>query len=107
MSPSASPHVPAEMASLAPPSSEIIEGTASSLQQETMAAEISEYGGKETLLAYLSSHASVKDTSVSSAHRLHTEEDGAAKSIELAYGGLHRAQACWLTSRSSICKHST
>jgi hypothetical protein len=92
MSPSASP-TPAEMASLAPPSSEIIEGTASSLQQETMAAEISEYGGKETLLAYLSSHASVKDTSVSSAHRLHTEEDGAAKSIELAYDGLHRAQA--------------
>jgi hypothetical protein len=75
------------------PPSEIIEGTADSLQHEAMAAEPSEHGGKETLLAHLSSHASVKDTPVSSAHRLHTDEDGAVKSIELAYDGLHRAQA--------------
>jgi len=89
---SASP-TPAETASLAPPPSEIIQGTANSLRQETMAADKSEHGGKESLLAHLSSHASVKDTPVSSAHRLHTDEDGAAKSIELAYDGLHRAQA--------------
>ena len=92
MSHSASP-TPAETASLAPPPSEIIEGTSDSLQQETMAAEASEQGGKETLLAHLSSHASLKDTPVSASHRLHTDEDEAAKSIELAYDGLHRAQA--------------
>ena len=87
------PPTPPETTSLAPPLNEIIEGPTNSVQQETMAADGSEHGGKETLLAHLSSHASVNDTPVNSAHRPHADEDEAAKSIEVAYDGLHRAQA--------------
>jgi len=92
VSPSASP-APAETASLAPPKSEKAEGSCNSFQQETWVAEPAEYNGKRNLTANRSSHTPFKDSLVSSSRRSGTDEDGAARSIELAYDGLHRAQA--------------
>lgn len=84
----------AEAASLAPPQNEGNDETDKSLRIETSASvPVEQSWQTDTHQANLASQTSLKDPVTGARDRVSTDEDGAARSIELAYDGLHRSQA--------------
>jgi hypothetical protein len=84
----------AEAASLAPRQRKGTDDAENSLRRETSTSVAAERSSQTYIQpANLISHPPVKDPLGSMGGRVRTDEDGAARSIELAYDGLHRAQA--------------
>jgi hypothetical protein len=84
----------AEAASLARPQNEGKDETEKSLGTETSSRVPAERSWQtDTQRANLASQTSLKDPVRDARGRAHKDEDGAARSIELAYDGLHRSQA--------------
>jgi hypothetical protein len=84
----------AEAASLAPRQNEAKDETEKSLRTETSSSMPAERSWQTDIhQANLASQTSLKDPVRGARGRVSTDEDGAARSIELAYDGLHRSQA--------------
>lgn len=83
-----------EAASLAPPQTEGTDNTENSLRRETSAGVAAARSWQSNAQpANLASQTSLKDPVGSVGDHASTDEAGAARSIELAYDGLHRSQA--------------
>jgi hypothetical protein len=83
-----------EAASLAPPQTEGTDNTENSLRRKTSASVAAARSWQSNVQpANLASQTSLKDPVGSDGGHARTDEDGAARSIELAYDGLHRSQA--------------
>jgi hypothetical protein len=88
----ASPYT--EAASLAPPATEGTNDTENSLRRKTSGRVPAERKPQTNIQpTNLRSQTSLKDMTDSAGGHTRTDEDGAARSIELAYDGLHRSQA--------------
>jgi hypothetical protein len=84
----------AEAASLAPPQDGGKDETEKSLKRETSASVPAERSWQTNVQqANLASQTSLKEPARGVRGQVRTDEDGAARSIELAYDGLHRSQA--------------
>lgn len=84
----------AEAASLAPPQNEVQDETEKSLRTGTSSSVPAERSWRtDTRQANLVSQTSLKDPLRGARGPVSTDEDGAARFIELAYDGLHRSQA--------------
>lgn len=93
VSPSNCP-TPVDAAPLAPPSNERVGDSDDSTQQDPAVVRLGKQAQHKPILSAKSpSQAPGKDSLVSRSRRSRANEDGAAKSIELAYDGVHRSQA--------------